>query len=158
MAATSFDSSGAISNKTIFFVIQTQSHTKWGLLHACMMTMQAQKLEIIDHRSWHPRGVDETLVSEAYVQCHSLSTSEDAVIEDRIADITEAIMTTINQPTTSTVKVQRWHPGSLPEPKSEDNDDQEKVRRSEERKSHSLILLYKTRLLRNHCNKYHPSS
>lgn len=61
-------------------------------------------MEIIDNRSWHPRGVDSTLMTEIFVQddCF-LRMTEDAEgqaksVEDRIAEVNEAMTKAIRQP------------------------------------------------------------
>ena len=52
----------------VFLCIQTQSTSRWGLLTDITACMKHLKLDIIDHRSWHPRGVNTTLVNEIYVK------------------------------------------------------------------------------------------
>jgi post-segregation antitoxin (ccd killing protein) len=78
-----------------------------------MLAMQQLQLEVIDIRSWNPRGIDSTLVSEAYVRCHHISSDDDAVVDGRSADISAAMTAAINQPLAK-IKVMRWHPGALP--------------------------------------------
>lgn len=44
------------SDRAVFLVIQTQSESRWGLLLSLMSTLGKLGLDVIDHRSWHPRG------------------------------------------------------------------------------------------------------
>jgi hypothetical protein len=80
--------------------------------------MDALKLDVIDHRSWHPRGVSATLVNEIYcrdtVETKEQGTSNE-VLEERINIIPEALEITTNQPETYRVKVQWWYPGVVEE-------------------------------------------
>jgi hypothetical protein len=44
------------NRRAIFLCIQTQSESR------CMATLTKLGIDIIDHQSWHPRGIDTTLV------------------------------------------------------------------------------------------------
>jgi len=105
---------GEIRNeRAVFFCIQTQCSSKWGLLHAMMAAIGKMGLDIIDHRSWHPRGISTTLVNEIYCKDKILlekGKSQEA-LEARIAEIQKTLEETISQPNTSKVKVSRWFPG-----------------------------------------------
>jgi hypothetical protein len=66
-------------------------------------TLTSLKLEVIDNRSWHPRGVDSTLMTEIFVQDDSfLHTDGDAeglkTVEERIAEVSEAMTNAVRQP------------------------------------------------------------
>lgn len=108
-----------IKNHTaVFLCIQTQSDSKWGILHSIMSCMNKQGLEIIDHRSWHPRGVNTTLVNEIYAKdvlkpVDGQSAAE--ALDERLAAIQEALVETLGRVETSKVKVQRWYPGVVQE-------------------------------------------
>ena len=111
--AASLDSNGSntsrISSSTLFFVIQTRSETQWGLLHAIMLAMQQQSLEVVDHRSWHPRGFG-TLVMECYVRNLKEGIEEEA----RREEIEKAITVALGQPADKAhVRVRRWRPGAV---------------------------------------------
>jgi hypothetical protein len=106
------------ANKVVFLCIQIQCASTWGLIPKIISTLTALKVEIIDNRSWHPRGVDSTLMTEIFVQddCF-LRMTEDAEgqaksVEDRIAEVNEAMTKAIRQPGAK-VKVTRWFPGVL---------------------------------------------
>jgi hypothetical protein len=110
---------GEIRNaRAVFFCIQTQSESRWGLMLTLMKTMGNLGLDVIDHRSWHPRGVSTTLVNEIYckdtIEIKEKGRSQE-VLEERINQIREALEKAINQPKTSRVKVQRWYPGVVEE-------------------------------------------
>ena len=104
--------------RVVFLCIQTQSDTAWGLMPRIMQKLSALKLDIIDHRSWHPRGIDATLVNEIYVQ-DELKIEEKGgaqeLLKQRIDEIREALKAAIGQPERSKVKVQRWFPGVVQE-------------------------------------------
>ena len=56
---------------------------------------------MIDNRSWHPRGVDTTLMTEIFVEDdYFLTAHEEEVqtIEERIAQVSEAMTTAVRQP------------------------------------------------------------
>mmetsp|Transcript_19429 Transcript_19429/g.45207 ORF Transcript_19429/g.45207 Transcript_19429/m.45207 type:complete len:791 (-) Transcript_19429:359-2731(-) len=105
------------SGTAMFFCIQTQSDAAWGLMMTIMQGMRNLNLEVIDHRSWHPRGVKTTLVNEIYVRDNTHFdkelTAKDS--EDRIAEVKKALETVIDQPDTARVKVTRWFPGVVNE-------------------------------------------
>jgi len=105
-----------------FFCLQTQSESSWGLLHAIMNCVFQLELEVIDHRSWHPRGVHTTLVNEMYVRDkqHSEFNEEekrDEVEEQkmRIKSICNTLLDCIGQPDNARVKVTPWYPGVVTE-------------------------------------------
>ncbi|CAB9502149.1 Cation/H(+) antiporter [Seminavis robusta] len=120
-----------IRNKSaVFLCIQTQSSASWGLMHRLMATMARLGMEVIDHRAWSPRGVNTTLVNEIYVK-DTLEVSKGASkeeLEKRIAEITQELMDTINQPEVAKVKVQRWYPGVVEE-YTEEVDENQRVQR-----------------------------
>lgn len=58
---------------------------------------------MIDNRSWHPRGVDTTLMTEIFVQDESFLKDGDEeapskTIDDRIAEVNDKMITAIRQP------------------------------------------------------------
>jgi hypothetical protein len=110
---------GEIRNqRAVFLCIQTQSEASWGLLHLMMATVAKLGLDIIDHRSWHPRGINTTLVNEIYCK-DKISVKgrgqAQAVLEERMLEIKEALEKTIKQPETSKTQVSRWFPGVVEE-------------------------------------------
>ena len=114
---------GIKNDTTVFLCIQTQSESTWGLLTKLMSTMQRLGVEVIDHRSWHPRGIDTTLVNEVFVKdnLRGAKVREDGQIrtlDDRVEEIQQALQKTINQDGAK-VKVSRWFPGVLQEIKEE---------------------------------------
>ena len=104
--------------RAVFLCIQTQSESAWGLMPRIMAKLSQLKLDIIDHRSWHPRGIDTTLVNEIYVKdilkLEKKGEAQD-ILKKRIDEVREALMAAIAQPETSKVKVQRWFPGVVQE-------------------------------------------
>jgi len=104
--------------RAVFLCIQTQSESAWGLMPRIMAKLSDLKLDIIDHRSWHPRGIDTTLVNEIYVKdVLTLEKKGEAqeVLKKHMDEIRDALRETINQPNTSKVKVGRWFPGVVEE-------------------------------------------
>jgi len=104
------------ANKVVFLCIQIQCASTWGLVPKIITTLSSLKFEVIDNRSWHPRGVDSTLMTEIFVQDDSFlqATDEEAgkTIEDRIAEVNNIMKGAIRQPGAK-VKVTRWFPGVL---------------------------------------------
>mmetsp|Transcript_29294 Transcript_29294/g.49924 ORF Transcript_29294/g.49924 Transcript_29294/m.49924 type:complete len:806 (+) Transcript_29294:129-2546(+) len=103
------------ANKIVFLCIQIQCSSTWGLIPKIISTLSKLKVEVIDNRSWHPRGVDTTLMTEIFVEDDyflSASEEETLTIEERIAQVSEAMTKAIRQPG-ATVKVTRWFPGVL---------------------------------------------
>jgi hypothetical protein len=83
-----------------------------------MATVAKLGLDIIDHRSWHPRGINTTLVNEIYCK-DQISVKgrghAQAVLEERMQEIKLALEKTINQPEMSKTQVSRWFPGVVEE-------------------------------------------
>jgi len=110
-----------ISKSTVFVCIQTQSDSQWGLLYKLMNTMGKLKLEIIDHRTWNPRGINTTLVNEIYakdsIQITNDSDDDQAEqsLNNRLIEIQKVLLETIKQPDRAKVKVHRWFPGVIEE-------------------------------------------
>jgi hypothetical protein len=109
---------GIKNGSDVFLVIQTQSESSWGPLIKIMNMMGKKGLDVIDHRSWSPRGINTTLVNEVYARVslkigpnQSFQETLDALIED----IKISIEGVIAQPNSGKVKVQRWYPGVVEE-------------------------------------------
>jgi hypothetical protein len=106
------------NQRAVFLCIQTQSEASWGLLHRMMATVAKLGLDIIDHRSWHPRGINTTLVNEIYCKDKISLTGRgqaQAILEERMQEIKAALEQAIKQPETSQTQVQRWFPGVVEE-------------------------------------------
>lgn len=106
------------SHRAVFLCIQTQSEARWGLMHNMMKAIAKLGLDIIDHRSWHPRGIHSTLVNEVYVKDQFEKTAKgqaQQALDTRIQEIHDALEDTIDQKETARVKVQRWYPGVVEE-------------------------------------------
>jgi hypothetical protein len=89
------------ANKIIFLCIQIQCSSTWGLIPKIISTLTKLNVEVIDNRSWHPRGVDTTLMTEIFVQDdYFLSTNgEDLLtIQERIAEVSDKMTKAIRQP------------------------------------------------------------
>mmetsp|Transcript_10721 Transcript_10721/g.17763 ORF Transcript_10721/g.17763 Transcript_10721/m.17763 type:complete len:533 (+) Transcript_10721:1056-2654(+) len=108
-----------IQNQTsVFLCIQTQSEARWGLMHLIMNGAYKLGLEVIDHRSWHPRGINTTLVNEIYVRDNLVlgeGKSTQEALDEKVKEIEEALLAVINQPDVANVKVTRWFPGVVTE-------------------------------------------
>lgn len=115
------------ANKIVYMCIQIQSASTWGLIPRMIGTLSTLKLEVIDNRSWHPRGVDSTLMTEIFVEDdHFLFINvgdgddleshpvDKKAIDGRIGEVGEAMKKAIRQPNAK-VKVTRWFPGVLQE-------------------------------------------
>jgi len=109
---------GIRERTAVFFTIQTKSAPRWGLQTTIVDELQKLNLDVIDHRSWHPRPSSNKvshLVNEVYVKDDSTSGSDlkgnDAtqIISDREAEIENSIHSAIGQ-IDAVVKVQRWFP------------------------------------------------
>ena len=89
------------ANKIVFLCIQIQCSSTWGLIPKIISTLSKLNVEVIDNRSWHPRGVDTTLMTEIFVEDdYFLSAGEEETlgIDERIAQVSEAMTTAIRQP------------------------------------------------------------
>jgi hypothetical protein len=66
-----------------------------------MNAMQKLGLEIIDHRSWHPRGINTTLVNEIYckgnIDPDEVMNDAD-VMDTKIAEVKTMLLEAIDQP------------------------------------------------------------
>lgn len=119
------------ANKVIFLCIQIKCASSWGLVPKIISSLSSLKLEVIDNRSWHPRGVDSTLMTEIFVQDqYFLRQGDDEdvecldkgattskyllplLIENRIGDVNDTMAKAIRQPG-AYIKVTRWYPGVL---------------------------------------------
>eukprot|EP00584_Thalassiosira_punctigera_P009402 CAMPEP_0172543510 /NCGR_PEP_ID=MMETSP1067-20121228/13882_1 /TAXON_ID=265564 ORGANISM="Thalassiosira punctigera, Strain Tpunct2005C2" /NCGR_SAMPLE_ID=MMETSP1067 /ASSEMBLY_ACC=CAM_ASM_000444 /LENGTH=824 /DNA_ID=CAMNT_0013329939 /DNA_START=341 /DNA_END=2815 /DNA_ORIENTATION=+ len=105
------------ANKIVFLCIQIQCASTWGLIPKIISTLTSLKVEVIDNRSWHPRGVDSTLMTEIFVQDDFFlnlpdEESDAKSIEDRVEEVNEAMKKAIRQPGAK-VQVTRWFPGVL---------------------------------------------
>eukprot|EP00804_Cyclotella_cryptica_P028486 CCRYP_014781-RA/>CCRYP_014781-RA protein AED:0.02 eAED:0.02 QI:317/1/1/1/1/1/3/2257/834 len=104
------------ANKIVFLCIQIQCASKWGLIPKIISTLTSLGLEVIDNRSWHPRGVDSTLMTEIFVEDDFFLRYGDEegnkTIDQRIAEVSESMTAAIRQPGAK-VKVTRWFPGVL---------------------------------------------
>jgi len=89
------------ANKIVFLCIQIQCSSTWGLIPKIISTLSKLNVEVIDNRSWHPRGVDTTLMTEIFVQDdYFLTANEEEIksIDERIAEVSDVMTTAIRQP------------------------------------------------------------
>lgn len=90
------------ANKVIFLCIQIQCASTWGLIARIISKLGSLGLEVIDNRSWHPRGVDSTLMTEIFVEDEFFLRAGDEemnkTIDDRIAEVNESMVVAIKQP------------------------------------------------------------
>ena len=105
------------SKRAVFLCIQTQSESRWGLMTTLMQTLAKLGLDVIDHRAWHPRGINTTLINEIYAK-DNIEIKEQGrgqqVLAEHISDIENALKKCIKQEDAK-VKVQRWYPGVVEE-------------------------------------------
>jgi len=101
----------AIQEQTaLFFNIQIKSAPAWGLLVNIMDDLDELNLQVIDHRSWHPRQSHDLLINEVYALDSCMKSPEtDELVLQRANQITSKIEKTIGQKE-AVVKVQRWVP------------------------------------------------
>jgi Sodium/hydrogen exchanger family len=52
----------------LYLAIQVRTPNQWGLQETIQSAVKRANLVIIDHRSWHPRGVDALVMTELYVE------------------------------------------------------------------------------------------
>ena len=52
----------------LYLSIQIRSPNDWGLQETISNAIRMANLHVIDHRSWHPRGLDATVMTELYVE------------------------------------------------------------------------------------------
>lgn len=52
----------------LYIAVQTYTGLKWGLQDHIQKCMNGLGLITIDHRHWHPRGMDADVVTELYAQ------------------------------------------------------------------------------------------
>jgi len=72
-------------------------------MHKIMNCMQRLGLQVIDHRSWHPRGINTTLVNEIYCKGNIdptvlMDSDEMGVMEAKIEEVKNKLMEAIAQP------------------------------------------------------------
>lgn len=105
------------SDAAVFLCIQTQSDPSWGLVHKIMSGLQRMEVDIIDHRSWHPRGVNTTLVNEIYAKTvvQKNPDEETDAVTAKFEKIQDMLTKVINQPEIAKVKATRWYPGVVTE-------------------------------------------
>lgn len=114
---------GIRKQSTIFYCIQIKSEPAWGIQMGIMEVLASLDLDVIDHRSWHPRQ-SEVLVNEIYCtdSCEAFRGKDKLDIEkqlgERIADVQRLLENVIDQ-SEAIVKVHRWYP----EPLLSDSDD-----------------------------------
>jgi hypothetical protein len=52
----------------LYLSIQIRSPNQWGLQETISHAIRRANLIVIDHRSWHPRGLNATVISELYAE------------------------------------------------------------------------------------------
>eukprot|EP00567_Pseudictyota_dubia_P018452 CAMPEP_0197431994 /NCGR_PEP_ID=MMETSP1175-20131217/138_1 /TAXON_ID=1003142 /ORGANISM="Triceratium dubium, Strain CCMP147" /LENGTH=859 /DNA_ID=CAMNT_0042959977 /DNA_START=122 /DNA_END=2701 /DNA_ORIENTATION=- len=109
---------GILAETTFFMCVQAHCQSKWGLLTKIITALSREHLEVIDHRSWHPRGVDTTMVNEIFVQAHMGQLAEGQTnleyIKEKMGQVEQILLDIIDQPD-SRVRVNRWIPGIVEE-------------------------------------------
>jgi len=106
---------GIRENTTVFFCIQTKSAPAWGLQTGIVDQTTKLHLDIIDHRSYHHRQSDNTVVNEIYAKDSVLVLSglseeeQEASLRERRREIKKQISGVIHQEN-AVIRVQRWIP------------------------------------------------
>lgn len=109
---------GIRKQTTVFYCIQIKSAPAWGIQSAILGALNTLELDVIDHRSWHPRQSDDLLVNEIYAIDASEALEGKAKLEvekqlnGRIVDVSRMLEGAINQES-AIVKVMRWYPEPL---------------------------------------------
>jgi hypothetical protein len=119
VCSTCFDSTdleeGIRESKVLFWCIQTKSAPAWGLTMDLMHGLSDLHLDVIDHRSWHPRQSQHVLVNEAYVRDTAIAAielddkEEEQMVSARKAEIVKVISDTIGQ-NHAVIRALRWVP------------------------------------------------
>ena len=52
----------------LYLAIQVRTPNQWGLQETIQSALKRAGLVVIDHRSWHPRGMDADVMTELYVE------------------------------------------------------------------------------------------
>jgi Kef-type K+ transport system membrane component KefB len=122
---------GIRDKKVVFWCIQTKSAPSWGLHTNFMQTLNSLDLEVIDHRSWHPRQSQDTLVNEVFVRDIGITTTGDDMEgekqeAERKNEIISVITSAFHQPD-ALVRARRWIPDV---PEDDDSSVQDWILRS----------------------------
>lgn len=56
----------------LYLAIQVRTPNQWGLQETIQSAVKRADLIVIDHRSWHPRGIDALVMTELYVEDSNL--------------------------------------------------------------------------------------
>ena len=100
-------------NTAIFYCIQIKSAPAWGIQTIIMRKLNELSLDIIDHRSWHPRPPSSILINEVYVKDTKESAADGFDVEKYIVERTDGIrkaLVAAIQQEDSIIRVQRWYP------------------------------------------------
>ena len=105
----------------VYFRIQTHSKAQWGLLDNITKLLGNLKLEIVDHRTWHPLGDSEVLVANE-IHCRDFvqiqpGTSPAIAVEARQKFIKETLMSCLQTPDAQ-IRVDQWQPDQAYQRKS----------------------------------------
>ena len=101
---------GERENRRIF-LHSDQERPRLGLQTTFVETLMKLNLDVIDHRSWHPRQTAITLVNEISSSSNILDDgiSSHQRVHDRMEEIRRTISVAISQEA-AVVKVERWFP------------------------------------------------
>ncbi len=58
------------ADKIVFLCIQIQCSSTWGLIPKMISTLSKLHVEVIDNRSWHPRGGKSILGKYSTLHLH----------------------------------------------------------------------------------------
>jgi len=102
----------------VFYCIQTKCRPSWGLQTDIIRALDELNLDVIDHRSWHPRVAKELLVNEVYVKDAQELSTELSVLDrekqifSRTAEIETTLRDVIEQGD-ARIRAQQWIPEVL---------------------------------------------
>ena len=88
--------------------IRVDSIATWGLFGFLLRSIQELKLDVIDHRTFHPHG-DEFLSNEVYAKDNEMSIDLHNIeaVNNRLREIREKLCNDLDQENT-TVEVTQW--------------------------------------------------
>lgn len=92
----------------LFLHIRVDSIATWGLFGFLLRSIQELKLDVIDHRTFHPHG-DEFLSNEVYAKDNEMSIDLHNIeaVNNRLREIREKLCNDLDQENT-TVEVTQW--------------------------------------------------
>ena len=119
---------------SLFLSIQIRSPNQWGLQETIGSVVQRLELSVVDHRSWHPRGANSTVITELYVEDNEVRVplqkleefdkpiedeaeasmrSAKALVDKRCEEIKESIGQVLGHADETRITVTWWQPHAI---------------------------------------------